>query len=243
MPSPVDVLAFGPHPDDVELCAGGWMLRLADEGRRTAIVDVTRGEAATRGTPEIRAAEAARAAKLLGIEGRENLGLPDGAVEATPEATRRVVEAIRRWQPRVVLGPSREDLHPDHVATAALLDRAYYLATIAGYDTDGLPPHRPDVLLRYYGHKEPMPSFVVDVSNVWERRGELVRCYASQYEAEDGQPPTNIASPDFFRRMDARFAYWGSRIGAQYGEPFQADRVIPLDDPTRVFRKRGWAVL
>jgi len=243
MPSPVDVLAFGPHPDDVELCAGGWMLRLADEGRRTAIVDVTRGEAATRGTPEIRAAEAARAGALMRIEGRENLQLVDGAVEPTPEATRCVVEAIRRWQPRVVLGPSREDLHPDHVATAALLDRAYYLSTIAGYDAGGLPPHRPDVLLRYYGHKEPTPSFVVDVSDVWERRVELVRCYASQYAGTDGQAPTNIASPDFFRRMDARFAYWGSRIGACHGEPFQVDRVIPLDDPTRVFRKRGWAVL
>jgi bacillithiol biosynthesis deacetylase BshB1 len=242
-PLPVDVLAFGPHPDDVELCAGGWMLQLRDQGRRTAVVDVTRGEAATRGTPETRAEEAGRASALMGLAGRENLGLPDGAVEVTADAVRSVVSAIRRWRPRVVLGPAFEDLHPDHVATAGLIQRAYYLSTIGGYDVGGAPPHRPDLLVHYYGHKEPPPTYVVDVSDVWERRRELALCYASQFDAASAEVETNIASPDFFDRMEARFAYWGARIGARYAEPYLADRVVPLDDPVEVFRKRGWAVL
>ncbi len=243
-PEPIDVLAFGPHPDDVELCAGGWMLRLRDEGRRTVVVDLTAGESASRGTPETRRAESARATKLMGLVARENLGLPDGAVVATPEATRPAIAAIRRWRPRVVLAPAPVDLHPDHVAGAALVKRAYYLSTIAGIDVDGLPPHRPDAILHYLGHLEPPPTFVIDVSDVWERRRELVSCYASQLgRPSDGGPATNLSSPDFMRRYEARFAYWGARVGAAWAEPYVAERVIALDDPVSALRKRGWAVL
>src|SRR5687768_11119692 len=111
LPEPVSVLAFGPHPDDVEMCAGGLLLRLAKAGRRLAIVDATRGEAGSRGTPEIRARESAAASAILHLAGRENLGLPDTGVTATPAATEGFTAAIRRWRPRIVLSPCREDRH------------------------------------------------------------------------------------------------------------------------------------
>lgn len=241
---PVDVLAFAPHPDDVELCAGGLMLRLGDEGKRLAVIDLTRGEASSRGTVATRERETAAATRLMRLAGRENLGLPDTGLEVSAAMTEPVTAAIRRWRPKVVLGPSRHDLHPDHVAAAQLVERAYYLATIGRAPGGGLPAHRPDVLVEYYGHKEPPPSFLVDVSEVWERRLELARCYASQFGLDGVEGPvTNIASPDFFRRLEARYAYWGARIGTAYAEPFRTDRLVPVDDVVGAFRKRGWAVL
>lgn len=244
LPPPADVLAFGPHPDDVEICAGGLLARLGDAGYRCVIVDVTRGEAATRGTPETRAEEAAAAAACLGLVGRENLGLPDAGVRVCAEMEEPVVAAIRRWRPKVVLSPCREDRHPDHVASANLIFRAFYAATIALAPGGGLPPHRPDALIEYFGHLEPTPSFVVDVSDVWERRMDAVRCYASQFGSEgDDAPVTNISSPEFIDRVESRFRYWGSRIGARYGEPFRVDRAVAVDDPVQTFRKRGSHVL
>ncbi len=244
LPEPVDVLAFAPHPDDVELCAGGLMLRLGDDGRRLVVVEFTRGEASSRGTPASRAEETEAATRLMGLVGRENLGLPDTGLEPTAAMTEPVTAAIRRWRPRVVLGPCREDLHPDHVAAAHIVQRAYYLATIGRAPGDGLPAHRPDALLEYYGHKEPNPSFVVDVSDVWKRRLDLAGCYASQLGLDGLEgPTTNIASPDFMRRLEARYAYWGARIGTRYAEPYRTDRLVPIDDPVEAFRKRGWAVL
>jgi N-acetylglucosamine malate deacetylase 1 len=244
LPEPVSVLAFGPHPDDVEMCAGGWMLKLAHAGERLAIVDATRGEAGSRGTPETRAAETAAASKMLNLAGRENLGLPDTKVEPTNAAVALVTAAIRRWRPRIVLSPCRDDRHPDHVAFAEIVRRAYYLATIGKADGGGLPSHRPDALVEYYGHLEPTPSYVVDVSDVWEERWRLACCYASQLGL-DGKagPVTNISVPEFRKRFEARFAYWGARIGAMFAEPYRVDRVLTLDDPVAAFRKRGAAVL
>ena len=244
LPEPVEVLAFGPHPDDVEMCAGGLMLRMRDKGYRTVVVDMTRGEAGTRGTPETREQEAAAASKIMGLVGRENLELPDARVHLDAAGVDRAAAAIRRWRPKLVVGPCREDLHPDHIACAEIVRRAYYAATIERGPGNAYPAHRPDALISYLGHLEPTPSFVVDVSEVWEERMELVRCFLSQVSVDaDGPPKTNISSPDFMRRMTTRYAYWGSRIGAAYGEPFLVERMLPVDDPVQLFEKRGFAVL
>ena len=244
LPEPVSLLAFAPHPDDVEFCAGGLMLKLGDAGHRLVIVDATRGEAASRGTPESRAKETAAASAMMRLVGRENLGLPDTRVENTAAATELVVAAIRRWRPKIVLSPCRDDLHPDHTAMAEMVRRAYYSATIGKAPGGGLPAHRPDALVEYYGHLEPTPSFIVEVSEVWERRVALAACYASQLGADGAKGPlTNLTSPEFRKRIEARYAYWGARIGAAYGEPFRVERPVPVDDPVLTFRKRGDAVL
>lgn len=243
-PEPVSVLAFGPHPDDVELCAGGLLLTLAAAGHRIVVVDATEGEAGSRGTPAARARETAAASALLGLVARENLGLPDTRVDDTAENAEPFTAAIRRWRPRLVLSPCRDDRHPDHEAVARLVRRAYYLATIAKAAGGGLASHRPDALIEYFGHLEPEPSFVVDISAVWEQRWALACCYASQLGLDGAAGPlTNIASAEFKRRLEARYAYWGARIGAAHGEPYRVDRVVPLDDPVAAFRKRGDAVL
>jgi bacillithiol biosynthesis deacetylase BshB1 len=220
------------------------MLKCKDAGYRSVIVDFTRGEAGTRGTPEVRAQETAAANELLGLMGRENLRLPDGGLEVTHAMSLPVIEAIRRWRPRIVLSPCRDDRHPDHIAAAELVRRAYYGATIAKLPGCTLPAHRPDALIEYFGHLEPAPSFIVDISDVWERRMAVANCYASQLGLDGAEgPTTNIASAEFRRRYELRFAYWGARIGARYGEPFRVDRMVPLDDPIAAFTKRGEAVL
>lgn len=232
LPERADVLAFGPHPDDVEFCAGGFMLSMRDRGLRCVVVDLTRGEASSRGTPASRAAETEAASARLGLAARENLGLPDAALDVTQAMTAPVTAAIRRWRPRLVVGPCPIDLHPDHVAAAELVKRAYYLATIGKAEGGGLPSHRPDALIHYYGHKEPTPSFVVDVSEVWARKLEVLACYASQLGLDGAKgPATNLTRPEFLARYEARFAYWGSRIGVRFGEPFWTDRVLRVDDP------------
>jgi N-acetylglucosamine malate deacetylase 1 len=243
LPEPVDVLAFGPHPDDVEACAGGLMLKMRNAGYRLAIVDFTHGEAASRGTPETRTVESAASSKMLRLVGRENLGLPDGALECNDAMTEPVVAAIRRWRPRLIVGPCPIDLHPDHVAAAQLVARAYYLATIGKARGGGLAAHRPDALIHYYGHKEPPPTFIVDVSEVWAEKLALVQCYATQFGLDGAKGPvTNLTTPKFLENYATRFAYWGTRIGAEYGEPFLAERLVPIDDPVAVFRKRDGLV-
>jgi len=243
MSEAIDILAFGPHPDDVELCAGGYVLKARAQGKSVVVIDMTRGEAGTRGTPETREQESAAASKLMGLHARENLGLPDARVQVDLESLEKVTSAIRRWRPKIVLSPCLQDRHPDHIACAELIRRAYYGATIEKGLGNEHPPHRPDVLIQYFGHLEPTPSFVVDISDFWEARLELAKCYFSQLDVNEDLPRTNIASPDFMHRVEARYAYWGAKIGAKYGEPFLIDRTIALDDPIDTFRKRGWQVL
>jgi bacillithiol biosynthesis deacetylase BshB1 len=242
-PAAADVLAFGPHPDDVDLCAGGFLLAMRRRGYRCAVVDLTRGEAGSRGTPQSRAVETETASRILGLVGRENLGLPDGGLENVAAMVEPVVAAIRRWRPRLVVGPCPVDLHPDHEAGAAIVRRAYYLATIGKHEAGGLPAHRPQGLIHYYGHKEPTPSFVVDVSDVWDEKMRAVRSYVSQLGLDGAKgPATNISSPDFLARYESRFRYWGGRIGATWGEPFLAERVVSLDDPVAALTSRDGAV-
>jgi len=243
LPPPADVLAFGPHPDDVEFCAGGFMLAMRHRGYRCVIVDLTRGEAGSRGTPASRAAETAAASVKLGLVARENLGLPDTALEVTAAMTAPVTAAIRRWRPRLVVGPCPFDLHPDHVAAAHLVKRAYYAATIGKAQGGGLPAHRPTALIHYFGHQEPAPSFVVDVTDVWAEKLEVVSCYASQLGLDGAKGPlTNLTSPEFLARYETRFQYWGSRIGTGYGEPFFTERMLALGDPLKALTARDGMV-
>ncbi len=231
MTPPVDLLAFGPHPDDVEISCGGLVAKLVSLGYRVGIVDLTRGETGTRGTPETRLEEAAAAAKVLGVAFRENLELPDGHLAVTDAMKRPIIEAIRRHRPRILLGPFPADTHPDHVATGKLLDEVLFLSGLVNYDAAGAP-HRPQQTWSYMCHDPIDPSFLVDVSDAFATKMQALRCFASQlHDPTSDEPETNLASEDYLARLEARFRYFGSLIGARYAEPFHTRRPVRIDDP------------
>jgi bacillithiol biosynthesis deacetylase BshB1 len=216
-----DVLAVGPHPDDVELAAGGTLARLAAEGHEVVILDLTRGERATRGTPAGRKAEAESAARLLGAS-RENLSLPDGGVAAhDPAALGALVHAIRRHRPRLVITLSGEDDHPDHREGAELVARAVYLAGVRNYPDPGGESHRVGRLLLGMGRRPFLPRLVVDVAAYYEAKRAALAAHASQFRRDPGDPHrTPISDPGYLAAIEARDRYYGRLVGAEYGEPF-----------------------
>ena len=218
---PVDVLALAPHPDDIELCCGGTMILLADSGYQVGLIDLTRGEKATRGTPEIRAREAETARGILGALFRKNLGLPDLGIDSrSAEQLQAVVEAIRRHRPRLVLISSEHDRHPDHVEAAHLVERAAYVAGLSEYAAAG-SPWRPQKVGFYMGRVVFEPKVIVDVSAVFERKMQAAAAFQSQFFRDPDDPRvTPISEPGYLERLAARFRHFGSRIGVEYGEPF-----------------------
>jgi bacillithiol biosynthesis deacetylase BshB1 len=226
----LDVLALAAHPDDVELCAGGTMCLLARQGYRTGVVDFTRGELGSRGTPELRQAEAAEAAAVMGLAARENLGIPDGHIENTPENQRKVIRAVRRYRPHLVLVNPLECRHPDHGAAARLAVEALFYSGLRKIETaedDGSPqqPWRPHHVLHYMQTLVFEPTLVVDVSAVWDARVRALQAFRSQfyhpdYRPAEGEPETYISNPDFFHFVEARARTYGYHIGATFGEPF-----------------------
>jgi bacillithiol biosynthesis deacetylase BshB1 len=232
---PVDVLAFGPHPDDVELAMGGTLLKLRTAGYTTGIVDLTRGETGTRGTSELRAREAEEATKLLGASVRRNLDLGDGKLEANMSAKRKVVEVIRELRPRLVFTNYPENNHPDHTASGPLVAEAAYLAGLAKLEA-GEEPHRPNRVLYYLVPHKVAPSFIVDVTPFHERKMAAVRAYASQlFAAESREPSTFVSQPGFLSRIEAIDRYYGALIDADFGEAFYLREAMRVDDPVRFF--------
>lgn len=226
----LDVLALAAHPDDVELCAGGTMCLLARQGYQTGIVDFTRGELGSRGTPELRMDEARHAAEILGLAARENLGIPDGRIDDTEAHRRRLIRMIRRYRPRIVLLNALEVRHPDHGHAARLaLDACFYggLRKIETFEDDGTPqaPWRPHHVLHYMQAIEFTPTLVVDVSDVWAQRIEALQAFRSQffhpdYEPGADEPETFVSNPEFFQWVEARARSYGYKVGATFGEPF-----------------------
>jgi bacillithiol biosynthesis deacetylase BshB1 len=235
----LDLVVFAAHPDDAELAAGGLVAKTVALGYRVGIVDLTRGELGSRGTPELRAEESAAADRVLGITVRENLGLPDGGLEETVVNRGLVVEAIRRHRPKLIAAPYVEDLHPDHAVAGRLVEASLYPSGFANLAT-GSPPHRPAGLIHYMNHYPFEPTFVLDISDVWEKRMEAVLCYASQLHRPDSdEPATNISAPDFLEKLAGRYRHYGSQIGAAYGEPYWTRRPLPLKDPVACFVRGG----
>jgi bacillithiol biosynthesis deacetylase BshB1 len=217
MTEPVDVLAIAAHPDDAEMGCGGALLLSGAGDARTGVVAITDGEASTRGTPETRARERDRASDLLGLTVRERLGVPDGAVGTVPEHRLALVRALRDLRPRVVLAPYPEDRHPDHAAAGRLTREACFLAGVRKIGEED--PHRPARLYHYMMHEPFSPTFVLDVSSVWDRKMAAVRAYESQFGGAPG-PATEIGGPRFLELVEARASVHGAMIGAAWGEPF-----------------------
>lgn len=221
-----DVLAFGPHPDDVEIAAAGTLLLLGQRGLRLTIVDLTRGEMGSRGSATERAAEAAAASALLGLQQRANLGLPDtGLVDDEPTA-RQLVAVLRSARPQVLLAPHARDVHPDHCAAAAVIGRACFLAGLRNFAPELGNPHRPRLVLRYPGNQPIDPSLVVDITAVEAQKAAVVRCYASQL-----QPPNRehlVLGLDVLERCQVRDRYHGATIGVIAGEAFWHEGPLPV---------------
>jgi bacillithiol biosynthesis deacetylase BshB1 len=224
----VDVLAFGAHPDDVELFAGGTIATLVARGHRVAIVDLTRGELGSRGTPAIRAKEAAAAAEILGVSHRENLGLPDGDIANTAENRWRVLRAVRKYRPHIALIGATACRHPDHPAATRLVSDGLFAAGLARLESTeaGLPqePWRAAHVLHYMQHVDFEPSVVVDVTDAWETRMQALAAYATQFHVPDGpddEPETYVSSRSFLEWVEARARTFGHRIGVRYGEPLR----------------------
>ena len=227
----VDLLAIAAHRDDVELTCGGTMIKAAAQGYRTAIVDLTQGELGTRGSAAIRAEEASRAAEVLGVTARENLGFPDAGLVNTPETRAALARAIRRFRPAVVIAPAAGGRHPDHRVAAQLVRDACFVAGLAKIEST-IPTHRPRKVVHAIAYREDYekPTFVVDISAEFERKLEAVRCFESQFEGvqQAGEVfPNGEPLPDIVRHQAA---HYGSLIRARYGEPFFTTETIRIDD-------------
>jgi N-acetylglucosamine malate deacetylase 1 len=228
----IDILAFGAHPDDVELGASGTLIKAARGGARTGVISLTRGEMGTRGTPGTRAAEFDAAAGLLGLSHHEMLSLPDGRLAVSDETRDAVVRKIREHRPRIVLAPYWEDRHPDHPATSRIVQEAAFLAGLRKLDT-GQEPHRPAEIVYYMASWEFEPSFIVDVSDVIEEKRGAIRAYGSQVwnPGHAGtEPPTFISSEHFQELLMSRMAHYGRLIGKRYGEPFKVRGYLEVTD-------------
>jgi bacillithiol biosynthesis deacetylase BshB1 len=227
----VDVLAIAAHPDDIELICGGTLVRAHMLGRVTGILDLAAGELATRGTPELRAKEAARAAKVMGVSVRENLGLPDGGIQNTPETRAKVALVIRRLQPAIVITHSLHGRHPDHPIVAQLVRDACFVAGLKKVEPK-VPAHRPRKVLHALSFREDnqKPTFVVDISAAFEKKLEAIRCYESQFgeAVQAGEVyPNGEPLHDLIRH---HAAHYGSLIRCRYGEPFYTTETIRVDD-------------
>ncbi len=230
---PADVLAIAAHRDDVEQTCGGTLLRMAARGLRTAILDLTQGEAGTRGSAEDRAAEAAEAAHLLGVGWRQALDLPDGAVENTLENRIKIARVLRQVRPRVVILPYGQARHPDHATVATLGYGACFVAGLAKVETDS-KPHRPFKIVYASLYADVRPSFIVDITPFIEQRHQALMAYRSQYGNQPAGSGLFVPEEEIRERTFAEARHYGLLAGVRYGEPFVQKEVGLVDDLTLV---------
>jgi N-acetylglucosamine malate deacetylase 1 len=232
----LEILAFGAHPDDVELFAGGTMAKMASLGHTTGVVDMTRGELGTRGTPALRKQEATKASRILGLKVRENLGLSDGDVHVTAQARLKVIRILRKYRPLVVLTHYWDDRHPDHVNTSRLVSEAVHHSGLAKIKT-GQERYRPKTLLFFKLPPNVLPSFIVDISGYAEQRSSAIAAYRSQlFDPSSREPSTNLSHPDFLCHVENLHSYYGTLIGKAKGEAFHIKGILEIDDPVNYFR-------
>lgn len=229
----VDVLAICAHPDDSELICGGTLARSVALGHSAGIIAVTGGELGSRGSVDLRAQESAAAAKVLGLSFHATLGLPDGAVLNTPETRAQLAVLIRQAKPSVVITHCLKGRHPDHAVTAQLVRDACFVAGLKNIESD-VPPHRPRKILHALSFREDneKPTFVVDISDSFEKKLEAVRCYASQFSDVKQAGEIFPNGESLFDLIRHHAAHYGSLIRTQYGEPFHTNETMRVDDVT-----------
>ena len=231
----LDILAFGAHPDDVEISMGASLLKYSEEGKSIGIVDLTEGELGTRGNTQTRFEEAERAAKLIGLKTRKNLNLGDGFFTDSKENKIKIIELIRLHRPEIVFANSITDRHPDHGRGAKLVSEACYLSGLEKIKTkhDGIQQgkFRPRLLLHYIQDFYRTPDVIFDVSSHGGQKVELIKCYSSQfYDPDSKESETPISGKEFFNYIEGRMLSYGRELGVKYGEAFNIDRTLGTSD-------------
>lgn len=236
----IDIMGFGAHPDDIELFSGGLFLKMAAQNYNLMIVDLTKGEAGTRGSAAIRAEEMNKANKMLRLKERLNLGLPDGNVSVTPEAKQEIAKIIRKYKPKIIVAPFWEDRHPDHENASRLITESIHIASLQAFKLSNPcdPAWKPKMIL-YAPHHQFIgvrPSFVVDISNWIESKKQLIMNYSSQfYNPSSKEPETLISQSGFLSALEARARLYGELIGVEFAEPYIIKKAISIDDPVKYF--------
>lgn len=231
----LDLLAIAAHPDDVELTCGGTLLKMAQLGYKTGILDLTAGEMGTRGTPEIRAREAAKAAKLLRVSWRGTLGVPDSDVQATRQHKLRLAAVIRKLRPQTVILPYWEARHPDHYNASTLGYEGCFLAGLRQLPLEG-EPYRPFKILYSTAYADVRPTFVVDISDQYERRRKAILAFASQFRPKKGDRSSKVhlAIDRLEAEMNQLARHYGQMVGVKYGEPFLQKELIKVEDVVKM---------
>ncbi|MDR0792863.1 MAG: bacillithiol biosynthesis deacetylase BshB1 [Chitinophagaceae bacterium] len=231
----IDILAFGVHPDDVELGCAGTLITSIRQGKKAAIVDLTRGELGTRGTAETRKIEAENAAKVIGVYCRENLEMADGFFQINEENIRKVITIIRKYQPEIVLCNALEDRHPDHGRSSKLVSDAAFLSGLRKVETTlngkAQEAWRPKNVFHYIQDRYLKPDFVFDISDVEAQKVQAILCYTTQFNTTDtSEPQTYISTPDFIDTIKGRALMLGKRIGVKYAEGYLTQKSIGIQN-------------
>ena len=235
----LDVLVFGAHPDDVELMCGGTMIKMAQKGYRIGAVSLTAGEMGSRGSAQIRSREFDKASEIMGLALHKVLDIADGRVSVCDENKQKVIQEIRRYRPTIVFAPYWRTRHPDHGHCSALVREASFLSGLKKIQTE-FAAYRPVRVIHYMERFEFLPSFIVNITEAFEKKLDAIKAYKSQiYQADDSQEETEktyISSYSFLQSIVFKSQYWGHKIGCLYGEPFYCNELINIDDPVQHFR-------
>jgi bacillithiol biosynthesis deacetylase BshB1 len=233
----LDILVLSVHPDDAELGCAGTLLKHIALGKKAGIIDLTRGELGTRGTPAIREQEAEAAAKILGLTLRENLGLPDGFFQNTIEYQLKVIEVIRKYKPEIIITNAYHDRHPDHGRASELVETSVFLSGLRKIETheNGVLQDvwRPNVLLHFIQDRYIEPDIVIDVTEHWDKKIASMLAFGSQFfnpEWKEDEPQTYISSPEFIKTVEGRGREFGKIIQVQYAEGFTSRRILGVDN-------------
>ena len=231
----LNILAFSAHPDDVELSCGGTIVKMVQAGYKVGVVDLTEAELSTRGNVELRKQETEKSSKILRLSIRENLKIPDGLIENNQDNQLKIINSIRLYQPEIILAPFFEDRHPDHVHASNLISESNFYSGLAKIESCNAP-HRAKNVIYYYQHMVDKPSFVVDITNEFDKKMEAVGAFTSQfYDPESKEPETYISNKQFHESLKVRAQYFGYQIGVKYGEPFFIKSAIKIDNIYGIF--------